>query len=147
MKARHLITWVLLAVWISSVATLQAKKKDEPDSVVVQHILVSFKNKVRGKELDRTKKEAQALAEELLARAQAGEEFDALVKEYTDDQHPGIYRLTNRGAPLMQNSHERKSMAVYFGDVSFRLEVDEVGLAKYHPGNSPYGWHVIKRLE
>jgi foldase protein PrsA len=147
MKARHLLTWVLLAVWIGSVPTLQAKRKDEPDSVVVQHILVSFKNKVRGKELDRTKKEAQALAEELLDRAQAGEEFDALVKEYTDDQYPGIYRLTNRGAPLMQNSHERKSMAVYFGDVSFGLEIGEVGLAKYHPGNSPYGWHVIKRLE
>jgi len=25
--------------------------------------------------------------------------------------------------------------------------VGEVGLAKFHPGNSPYGWHVIKRLE
>jgi hypothetical protein len=31
--------------------------------------------------------------------------------------------------------------------VSFRLEVDEIGLASHHAALSPYGWHVIKRLE
>jgi len=147
MKARQLLTWVLLAVLLGSVTGLQAKRKDEPDVVVVQHILIGFKKSVAGKELERTKKEAAALAEELLQRAQAGEEFDALVKEYTDDQYPGVYRLTNFDAPLMQDSHERKSMAANFGAVAFELEVGEVGLAKFHPGNSPYGWHVIKRLE
>ena len=38
-------------------------------------------------------------------------------------------------------------MVAAFGDVAFELEVGEVGLAKYHAGNSPYGWHVILRLE
>ena len=84
---------------------------------------------------------------ELLERAQAGEDFDALVKEYTDDRHPGIYKLTNDGAPLMSNARSRDQMVPNFGRVAFQLEVGEVGLAKYHPGNSPYGWHVIKRLE
>ena len=147
MKARYLITWILLVVWIGSVPALQAKRKDEPDTVLVQHILIGFNKSVPGKKLDRTKKEAQALAEELLERAQAGEDFDALVKEYTDDKHPGIYRLTNRDAPLLQDSRKRSDMVANFGAVSFQLEVGEVGLAKFHGGNSPYGWHVIKRLE
>jgi foldase protein PrsA len=147
MKARHVLTWILLVVWIGSILALQAKRADEPDVVVVQHILIGFKKTVSGKKLERTKKEAQALAEELLARARSGEDFDALVKEYTDDQYPGIYRLTNRDVPLMEHSHERTQMVPSFGDVSFRLAVGEVGLAKYHPGNSPYGWHVIKRIE
>jgi hypothetical protein len=34
-----------------------------------------------------------------------------------------------------------------FGDVAFGLAVGEVGLAAYHAATSPYGWHVIKRLE
>jgi len=147
MKARYLLIWILLVVWVASVAAPQANRKDEPDVVVVQHILIGFKKTVSGKTLDRTKKQAQALAEELLARARSGEDFDALVKEYTDDQYPGIYRLTNRDVPLMEHSHERGQMVPSFGDVSFELGVGEVGLAKYHPGNSPYGWHVIKRLE
>jgi foldase protein PrsA len=147
MKARYLLSWILLAGLIGSVTGAQAKRKDEPDVVVVQHILIGFKKSVRGKELERTKKEAAALAEQLLERARAGEDFDAMVKEYTDDQYPGVYRLTNFDAPLMQNSHERKSMVANFGAVAFELEVGEVGLAKYHPGNSPFGWHIIKRLE
>ena len=147
MKARHLVAWILIAVWLFGGTLAIAKRKDEPDVVIVQHILIGYKKTVPGKKLDRTKKEAQALAEELLQRARAGEDFDALVKEYTNDQYPGIYRLTNRDAPLMEQSRSRDQMVVNFGDVSFELEVGEVGLAKYHPGNSPYGWHVIKRLE
>ncbi|MCP3980055.1 MAG: hypothetical protein GY716_12185 [bacterium] len=121
-------------------------RKGEPDVVVVQHILISFKNKVRGKQLDRTKAQARALAEELLQRAQDGEDFMKLIEEYTDDRG-ATYTLTNTDAALKANSFERRKMAVYFGDVSFSLEVGEVGLAKYHAGNSPYGWHVIKRIE
>jgi len=147
MKARHLISWILLVVWIGGIPALQAGRKDEPDTVVVQHILIGFKKSVPGKKLERTKKEAQVLAEQLLERALAGEDFDAMVQEYTDDQYPGIYRLTNRDAPLLQDARKRSEMVANFGAVSFQLEVGEVGLAKFHGGNSPYGWHVIKRLE
>jgi hypothetical protein len=124
-----------------------AKRSEQPDVVVVQHILIGFKKTVPGKKLERTKKEAAALAQELLERAQAGEDFDALVREYTDDRPPGIMKITNKGAPLMANSLTRDDVVPYFGDVSFNLQVGEVGLAKYHPGNSKFGWHVIKRLE
>ena len=47
----------------------------------------------------------------------------------------------------MANSYTRDDMVPNFGMVAFALEVGEVGMANFHPGNSPYGWHIIKRLE
>jgi parvulin-like peptidyl-prolyl isomerase len=86
-------------------------------------------------------------------RAQAGEDFEALVKEYTDEgqrpdnPHPGVILITNWDAPLLPGSVQRDGVATSFADLAFALQVHEIGLAKYHPGNSPFGWHVIKRLE
>ena len=122
--------------------------RTEPDVVIVQHILIGFKRSIPGKKIERTKPEAQTLAESLLERARsANEEFDALVEEFTDDAYPGIYKMTNDDAPRMGGAVTRGGMVPRFGDVAFSLEVGEVGLAEYHGGASPYGWHVIKRLE
>jgi hypothetical protein len=151
MRARTVLVWLLIAGVVSAIpAAGQAqkkKRKDQPGVVVVQHILISFGRKLPDRKIERSKKEAEELAEKLFQRALAEEDFDALVKEYTNDSYPGIYRLTNIDAPLVPNSRKRLDMVVSFGDVAFNLEVDEVGLARYHGGNSPYGWHVIKRLE
>ena len=86
-------------------------------------------------------------AHRLLVEAQACSEFDALVKELTDDSYPGIYGMTNKNAPRRAGARPRDGMVARFGDVAFRLEVGEVGLAGYHAALSPYGWHVIKRTE
>ena len=139
---RRLVSVLVGALVLVSLPTM-AK---EPDLVVVQHVLISFKNKSPGKKLDRTKQEAKALADELLARAKAGEDFDAMVKEYTNDKYPGIYKLTNRGATLLPGAVTRGGFVPAFGDVSFRLEVGEIGMTRYGT-SSPYGWHIIKRLE
>lgn len=147
MKARIFSVFVLSAALLLVAPAPQAKRADEPDVVTVQHVLIGFKRSVPNKKLERTKKEAQALVEDLLARAQQGEDFDAMVKEYTSDSYPGIYKLTNRDTPLLPNSRQRSEMVSSFGDVAFSLAVGEVGMAKYHGGNSPYGWHLIKRLE
>jgi hypothetical protein len=139
-----------LAVAMLAGSLVQAGRKDEPDQVTVQHILIGYKRTVPNKKLDRTKAEAKALAEELTNRARTLEdpaEFTALVEEYTDDSAPGIYILINDGAPAARGTRKRRDMVAAFGDVAFELEVGEAGLAKYHAGNSPYGWHVILRLE
>lgn len=122
---------------------------EEPERVEVQHILVSFQGAIPDENVTRTKTEAETLAKELLARAKAGEDFDALVKEYTDDQHPGIYRMSNIGiAPdTAKQEFSREKMVRAFGDVSFSLNVNEIGMANYDPGASKYGWHIIKRLK
>ena len=145
----HRTTWILvlalvaLPAWFDAVA----KKEKQPDVVVVQHILISFKGKVdKTKGVTRTKKEAEALANELFERAKT-EDFDALVKEYTNDNYPGIFKMTNNGAPRMSGAAPRSGMVRAFGDVAFSLTVGEVGMASYSAGSSPYGWHIIKRLE
>jgi hypothetical protein len=123
-------------------------EKPEPERVTIQHILVAFKGTVPGKDITRSREEAQALAGDLFERAKKGEDFDALVKEYTDDAYPGIYAVVNRGGeanPEMQ-IFARENMVPSFGDVAFSLEAGEIGLASYDPDKSKYGWHIIKRL-
>lgn len=142
-----LILLFLVVTAVSPALAGKKKKPKEPEFVTVQHILISFGRKA-SKPVDRNKKEAEALAWELFDRLQGeDQDFDAAVKEFTDDSYPGIYTMTNRGAPRRAQSVTRSGMVPSFGDVAFKLEVGEIGMAKYHGGLSPYGWHIIKRLE
>jgi len=121
----------------------------EPDRVAVQHILISFKGAIPKPTVTRTKEEAQKLAEEVFERANKGEDFDALVKQYTNDEYPGVYRMSNKGITPDQSKQEypREGMVKGFGDVSFSLPVGGIGMAKYDSQKSKYGWHIIKRIE
>jgi parvulin-like peptidyl-prolyl isomerase len=121
----------------------------EPDYITVQHILIGFQGSVTNKRITRTKEEAQKLAEGILQRAKEGEDFDSLVEAYTDESYPGIFKIANTSVmPIKtKDMHAREEMVRAFGDVSFSLEVGEIGMAAYHPTRSPYGWHIIKRLE
>jgi len=123
--------------------------KKEPDRVTVQHILIAFKGSIPKEDVTRTKDEAKILAKEIFERAKKGEDFDALVKEYTDDQYPGIYKMSNIGISPDKSKEEysRAQMVRAFGDVSFKLGVNDIGLAEYNPETSKYGWHIIKRVE
>jgi len=120
-----------------------------PDYISVQHILIGFQGSLPGKPVSRTKEEAEQLANEIFAKAKAGEDFDALVKEYTDDAYPGIYKMANFGVPADRANmvYPREGMVPAFGNVGFPLAVGEIGMAAYNPQESPYGWHIIKRVE
>ena len=121
----------------------------EPDRVAVQHILISFKGSIPKPTVTRTREEAQKLAQEVFERAKKGEDFDSLVKQYTDDEYPGVYRMSNIGVTPDKGRQEypRAGMVKAFGDVSFSLPVDGIGMAEYDPKESKYGWHIIKRIE
>ncbi len=133
----------------TDVSTKSDELGEESKHVEVQHILISFKGAIPDDKVTRTREEAEALAKDLLVRAKAKEEFDALAKEFTDDQHPGIYRMSNTGIPpdSVNEEYSREKMVKAFGDVSFSLKVGEVGMAHYDPATSKYGWHIIKRLK
>lgn len=121
----------------------------QPDRVLVQHILIAFKGAIPDENVTRTQDEAQKLALELFERAKSGEDFDALVREYTDDRHPGIYAMVNfeiEPDPSVEE-YSRSRMVKSFGDVSFGLPVGGIGMAVHDPEWSKYGWHIIKRLE
>lgn len=119
----------------------------EPKRIELQHILISFAG--TGTSAERSQADAQLLAIELLARAQGGEDFDALMQEYSDDPSPGVYRLRNRRVAPDRNyprEFDREQMVPAFGDVGFSLQVGEIKMSNYSRTASPYGWHIIKRL-
>jgi len=121
----------------------------EPEFISVQHILIGFKDSVPGKNITRTKEEARLLANDVLKRARAGEDYDNLVAEFTDDAVPGIYKMANFGLPadMANGVFARDRMVQAFGDVGFPLKIGEIGLADFDPVKSQYGWHIIKRVE
>jgi parvulin-like peptidyl-prolyl isomerase len=127
----------------SAGTALAAKPEHGAERVEVQHLLIAFQGAERAT-ATRSKQEAEVLAAELYARVLAGEDLDGLVRQYTDDSHPGIYAMS-AGAPTMAGEYPRAGMAAAFGDTGWRLAVGEVGVALYDPDKSPFGWHIIKR--
>jgi len=140
-KAVWIILGVVLFFFISC--------KKGPDYVTVQHILIAFKGSIPKDSVKRTRFEAELLVKEIFKRAKRGDDFDKLVKNFTDDQYPGIYRIANFDIEpdKSQEEYSRSSMVKAFGDLSFKLPVGGIGLAKYDPENCKYGWHIIKRIE
>jgi hypothetical protein len=119
----------------------------EPQYITVQHCLIGFQGSVPGKGITRSKEQAQKLAEEIFKRAKSGADFAAIVKEYTDDSPPGIYKMANRRVPVSRGVYSRDGMVPAFGDTGFPLEVGAYGLASFDPVKSPFGWHIVKRIE
>ena len=128
----------------------------EPERVTVQHIRIAFKGSLpEDTKVTRSKEDAEKLALQIFERAKAGEDFAAMVKMYTNDSFPGIYKMTNKGVTpdTAKQEFSRTRMAKAFGDVSFGLEVGGIGLAVYDDGRvqfsarRPGDWHIIKRLK
>ncbi|MCC8160837.1 MAG: peptidylprolyl isomerase [Oscillospiraceae bacterium] len=75
----------------------------------------------------------EAQAEELLERAQSGEDFDTLISEYSEDPgsetYPDGYVFTD------------DEMVVEFQD-----GVDSIGIGEFTLVKSSYGYHIIQRL-
>jgi parvulin-like peptidyl-prolyl isomerase len=130
-------------------AVSSAEQRAEPERVTVQHILIAFKGSLPDPKVTRSQGDAEKLAFQIFEKAKAGEDFDAMVRTYTNDSYPGIYKMSNKDVPPDQSRQEfsRARMVKAFGDVGFSLEVGGVGLAVYDPAASKYGWHIIKRLE
>jgi parvulin-like peptidyl-prolyl isomerase len=119
----------------------------EPDYIKVQHILVGFAGAPRLK-CTRSKEEAKRLADTIFAEAKAGARMEDLMDKYgTDDSKPGIYGMSNTNAAPKSGYTKRTGMVPAFGNVGFPLKVGEVGMAEHDARNSPYGWHIIKRVE
>lgn len=101
--------------------------------IAAKHILISTVDSTMG-ETVRTDEEAKAEAQKILDRINAGEDYDALMNEYSED--PGL-----AGNPDGYIFTEGE-MVTEFYDGAKALAEDEVsGLIK-----SDYGYHIIKRV-
>ena len=132
-----------------SASTMPVAPTTPPDHIEVQHVLIGFQGSIPGKTVTRTKAEAEKVAQEVLDKARKGENMDALVQQYTDDQYPGVYDLANDGVTPdpAKGEYKRSGMVKGFSDAAFGLSVGNVGISNYDPSASPFGWHIIKRLK
>ncbi|HSR50129.1 MAG TPA: peptidylprolyl isomerase [Acidobacteriota bacterium] len=108
----------------------------------VRHILIAWKDlsSVYGAAFDsraagRSQEEAEKLVLQLLRRARQGEDFRKLMKEHSEDSttaSSGGSYIVSLTAPLGPE----------FTKMGMRLYLGEIGVVK-----SPYGYHIIKRVQ
>ena len=128
----------------SHARALARRPENELERVVVRHVLVGVTHP-RMPKVSRTPAEAEEVAARVLDAARAGQSFVALMRAYSDDSGSGVYTITV-GEPF-DGAYPRRTMVRGFGDVAWRLEIGEVGVALHDPDASPFGWHVIQRIE
>jgi len=119
--------------------------RPEPEHILVAHVLIAFQG--TGTKATRTQAAAEKLAGEILSRARKGEDFNKLMRDFSDDPGDGAYGLANHKVNPVGEEYERRKMVPAFGNVGFKLDVGEVGMSRFDPKDSPYGWHIIKRLK
>ena len=102
--------------------------------ISVRHILVQFPEGITAESTYEEKAETRKEAEEVLKKAKAGEDFDELVFNYSDDpgQPKSGYTFANDG-----------SMVQEFADASFKLNIGDISEIV----ETSFGYHIIKRTE
>lgn len=109
-----------------------ARQKFDQDYLRCKHVLVKTVDD-NNQELE-GQDELKAKAEDIAKRAKAGEDFDALIKEYNED--PGME--SNPDGYVFAEGE----MVTEFYEGTKALAYDQVS----DPIKTSYGWHIIKRL-
>lgn len=111
-------------------------KFEEPEQVRASHILLATKDLKTNTELSEDQKAAKLkLAEDLVKRARAGEDFAKMAKEYSED--PGS---KDKGG---EYTFPRGKMVAEFEAAAFSLSPGQVSDVV----TTQFGYHVIKLLE
>lgn len=118
-------------------AAKRARFSGEPAKITVKHILVKHKTaKNPAPGVTRSREEACMRALEVRDKIRGGADFDALVKEYSEE-----LGAVSRGGSI--GSVERKDLAKTFADAAFELGVRQLSDVV----ESDSGFHVIVRTE
>ena len=109
---------------------------EQPERVRASHVLITTKDPATGEDLlPDKKKEKKELADKVLARAKAGEDFAKLAKEFSDD--PGS---RDKGG---EYTFPRGQMVPEFENAAFALDANKISDIV----TTSYGYHIIKMLE
>lgn len=99
---------LFLMLTLMLVGCREQARKPEPEHIEVQHILIGFYGSLPGRSLNRPQSEAKALAKQVLEQARQGADFDALVRQYSNDEYPGRFKLANHGVTAGAGEYERR---------------------------------------
>ncbi len=110
-------------------------KFEQPEQVRASHILIGTRDATGADLSDDKKKEKRKLADDLLKRARAGEDFAKLAKDYSED--PGS---KDRGG---EYTFPRGQMVPAFEAAAFALKTNEVSEVV----TTQFGYHIIKLSE
>lgn len=113
------------------------------NNVLVKHILIGFpeanpetpESSMTDEELSSVTADLKKTAEEVLARAKSGEDFESLISKYNDD--PGMTKSKD-GYFFDKN----ENFVEEFKTASFALDVDGISDIV----ETEFGYHIIKRL-
>jgi parvulin-like peptidyl-prolyl isomerase len=110
---------------------------EQPEKVRVSHILIATRQKDSEEELPpEQKKSKRELAQKLLARVKAGEDFSKLIKEFSEDRglkETGGEYTFSRNDPFIPE----------FKAASFSLATNQISDLV----TTVFGYHIIKLLE
>jgi parvulin-like peptidyl-prolyl isomerase len=121
----------------AAIARLMAKAELPDENITVQHVLIAFQGAKRAT-VTRTKEEAKKLTEKTWTEARSGVNFKDLIQMHSNDGGGGEYKMVKAGPP---------KLVMGFRNVGFRLKVGDIGVAPFHSVDSPFGWHIIKRVK
>jgi peptidyl-prolyl cis-trans isomerase C len=111
-------------------------KFQQPESAKVTHVLLSIRDDRTGQELPADfKKTKRQEAEKVLARAKAGDDFSALVKEYSDD----LGSKDRNG----EYTFSRGRMLPEFESAAFSMKPGQISDVV----TTSFGYHIIKLIE
>jgi peptidyl-prolyl cis-trans isomerase D len=99
-----------------------------PAQVRASHVLIKLEG--------RDEKQAQALAEEVAAKAKAGADFAALAKQYSEDE-------SNKDTGGDLDYFGRGRMVAEFEQAAFAMKAGEIS----NPVKTAFGYHVIKVVD
>jgi hypothetical protein len=122
-----------------------------PDRVTYDQILIAFHGSYARVRTARTRQEAEGLAYAVLARLRAGERFEALKEEYTDDRSEtgrplGPYYTARDGLYRKGAEVPRSHLYPGPGELVYELQPGEIGIVDFDPKRCPIGWLIVQRL-
>ena len=109
--------------------------------VMVKHILIAWKDldsddyHVDPRASSRSKADAEQVVDGLVGQLRAGGDFDALMKEHSED-----VGSATTGEPFAVSPDAR--LVIEFKTLGLRLNVGEIGVCE-----SQFGFHIMKRVE
>jgi peptidyl-prolyl cis-trans isomerase NIMA-interacting 1 len=118
-------------------APIAAAHSPPPAQITARHVLIQYMGAQHAdSSIVRTKEQAYGVAQEVLRRANAGEDFARLAVEFSDEPNAAA-----RGGSLGRFGHGQ--MVHEFEDAAFMLVPGQIsGIVE-----TPFGFHIIQRTE